>query len=128
MRLFLMMTMSVCLVNALGPDSPRRTLSTWIGVGTRTTGPHQSTGGMGGRDVTEALAWVTAHKEHISSLSITGYGKPGAKNISATAFNKALASMGIDTYQLIGGNFDNFKTPEAINRTVTAYLRGVEEG
>lgn len=124
---FLLITLLVAL-SAVSPAAAvaglNRSLSTWIGVGTRTG----TAGQMGGRDITEALEWVTAHKDHISSLSVTGYGKGGAKNLTSTEFNQALSSMGIDTYVLIGGNYVNFKTPEAIQDTVKTYLDMVEKG
>ena len=50
------------------------------------------------------------HKEHISSLSITGYGPPGSKNVSSLQFNQALKGMGIDTYSLWGGDWSSFST------------------
>ena len=56
----------------------RHKLSTWIGPGMVDS---YGNAGVTGKDLTEALAWVTKNKEHISSLSIIGYGKPGAQNV-----------------------------------------------
>ena len=53
-------------------------LSTWVTPGG---------GGPMGDDITAALAWVTAHKEQISSLSIIGFGPGGADNVTAPQFN-----------------------------------------
>ena len=105
------------------PRGNRRTLSTWIGVGT--AGPQ---GGMGGADNTEALAWLHSHHDRISSLSITGYGKPGSKNVSALQFNTAAAALGVDTYVLWGGDWDSFATPAAIGATVAQTLDMVKKG
>ena len=84
--LFFVGTLLVVVTEAAASPKPQRTLATWMGVGTKT-----SKTGMGGNDITEALEWVTKHKDHISSLSITGYGKGGAKNLTARDFNQALA-------------------------------------
>jgi len=104
-----------------------------------------------GNDLTEALDWVTVssftllpqppaplppltparcqeHKEHISSLSITGYGPPGAKNISSLQFNQALKGMGIDTYSLWGGDWSSFSTPAAVNGSVAFVMSMLTSG
>lgn len=101
----------------------RRTLSTWIGIGTAST-----KGGMGGRDNTEALEWLEAHHSYISSLSVIGYGKPGRGNISGPIFNAKAASFGIDVYVLWGSDWSSFETEAAINSTVTKVLKMVKSG
>ena len=105
------------------PHGSRRTLSTWIGIGTAGT-----PGGMGGSDNTEALQWLHAHHAQISSLSIIGYGKPGSKNVSAVQFNAAATALGVDTYVLWGGDWTSFATPAAIEATVTSTLDMVKKG
>ena len=62
----------------------------------------------------KALEWATAHQDHISSLSIIGYGEAGAENITGSMFNEACSKMGIETYQLKGGAYVNFNSNEAI--------------
>ena len=74
------------------PDHKKNKLSTWIARG--------ALNGPMGNDTTQALAWVTAHKEQISSFSIIGYGPPGADNITGPKFNAAVQKLGIDTYML----------------------------
>ena len=80
-----------------------------------------------GDDVTEALAWVRQHKAQISSLSIYGFGPPGADNITGQRFNAELKAMGIDTYVLWGGQWSSFATPAAINGTVVDTLAMVQD-
>ena len=41
--------------------------------------------------------------QHFASLSIAGYGSGGKNNGTPPQFNKALQSLGIDTYVLWGG-------------------------
>jgi spore germination protein YaaH len=115
--------------------APTRKISTWIGPGTG--GPS----GIG-NDTTQALAWVRQHKDQIGSLSIYGYGPPGAQNLTGPQFNAELAKMGIDTYRLwAGGCIDpktgscprktpwySFHTPAEINTSVAYVLQVAREG
>lgn len=90
-----------------------RYISTWIAPGK---------GGIGNRDLTESLSWLTQHQTAFKSLSVYGYGPGGAQNLSSNQFNLEVQQLGIDVYTLWGGQWESFKDAAAINNTVQTVL------
>eukprot|EP00658_Telonema_sp_P-2_P065154 TRINITY_DN54476_c0_g1_i1.p1 TRINITY_DN54476_c0_g1~~TRINITY_DN54476_c0_g1_i1.p1 ORF type:complete len:316 (+),score=63.59 TRINITY_DN54476_c0_g1_i1:234-1181(+) len=114
-----MLVLLVAALCSLPTSAGSRTISTWIAPGD---------GGIGNRDLTEALAWVTKNQGHISSLSAFRYGTGGAQNLTAASFNTQVRALGIDVYTLWGGNYGDFENATAIAATVAEVLDMVTAG
>ena len=67
---------------ALTTAAATNQLSTWVEPGG---------GGPMGNDTTQALEWCTKHKDQISSLSIIGFGPPGARNVTGPQVQRRAA-------------------------------------